>query len=67
MPKRRSEEEPLHPSYPGELDNNITAMYREQWQKCPKGHLNSPNAHICWKCGEPILKKREEGSSNPSS
>lgn len=21
---------------------------------CPKGHYNSPNAEVCWKCGKEL-------------
>jgi len=64
LAKRRFRKEDLTPnfekvSYPGELDQELKHRYRDQWRNCSKGRLNSPNAQICWKCGEPIQKKEE--------
>ena len=39
---------------------NVDAELRhkhQNWLACPKGHLNSPNALVCWKCGRPIEEK----------
>jgi hypothetical protein len=38
----------------GKPGNSRQKEMIQQWRECSKGHLNSPNAQICWKCGEPI-------------
>lgn len=34
------------------MDKRLRHKYWNQWKKCSKEHLNSPNARECWKCGE---------------
>lgn len=43
----------------GEIDKSIRNRYRGRWLVCPKGHLNSPNAKICDKCGSTDLLKED--------
>jgi len=34
------------------MDEIMTKKLYGKAKKCSKGHLNSPNAKQCWKCGE---------------
>lgn len=40
----------------GSMDKAFVRKYGGQMKKCSKGHLNSPNAKKCWKCGEELVK-----------
>lgn len=58
--------------FAGKLDQRLRKKYGDQWIPCPKGHLNSPNAEVCWKCGRPIERalceeKRERLFEAPRS
>lgn len=52
-------EEPYHPKFMKEIDQNLKNRYWSNWRVCPKGHLNSPNAKVCWKCGSDKLERRK--------
>jgi hypothetical protein len=43
---------------------NIAKSLRQkhvgEWIRCSHGHLNSPNADICWKCEEPLERAVSE-------
>jgi ribosomal protein L40E len=36
------------------IDEALMLKYRWAMKLCSKGHFNSPNAKVCWKCGEPL-------------
>jgi uncharacterized OB-fold protein len=36
------------------MDERMIKRLHGKIKKCSKGHLNGPNAHICWKCGETL-------------
>jgi ribosomal protein L40E len=48
----------------GEMDKNLRNRYRGHWLVCPKGHLNSPNAKMCDKCGSTNLVKEDRRNTN---
>ena len=41
---------------PKNLDEEASVHYQHyKWKKCSHGHLNSPSAQVCWKCGEKLV------------
>lgn len=36
------------------MDKRLKSMYYLRLKECSEGHLNSPNAKECWKCGEKL-------------
>jgi ribosomal protein L40E len=43
----------------GEMDQELRRKYRGRWLVCPKGHLNSPMAKECAKCGSTDLVRED--------
>lgn len=35
-------------------DDRVRLRHLGEWKTCPNGHLNSPNAKQCWKCGKKV-------------
>lgn len=52
-------EEPSQPKIMGEIDLSLKNRYWSNWLVCPKGHMNSPNAKVCWKCGSDKLVRQK--------
>lgn len=42
------------------VDKELRAKNPKRWRRCPKGHLNSPVALVCWKCGLTIPREKKE-------
>lgn len=47
----------------GSMDKSMHRKLRGQSIRCPCGKYNSPNAVICWGCGEKIKRGQYDMSS----